>query len=93
MRPLSWDLDPLRDCLANAYLELGRFDEAIVEYRRVLRLNPRYPLAHYHLGLALAGKGDARASREAHAEFLRVWSQADDDLPQVVDAKRRLGVE
>lgn len=93
MRPLSWDVDPLQDCLANAYLELGRFDEAIVEYRRVLRLNPRYPLAHYHLGLALDGKGDARASRDAFAEFLQVWSQADDYLPQVVDAKRRLGVE
>jgi tetratricopeptide (TPR) repeat protein/DNA-binding winged helix-turn-helix (wHTH) protein len=90
-RSLDWDLDPLQDCLANAYLELGRFDEAIAEYRRVLQLNPRYPLAHYHLGLALAGKGDVQASRAALAKFLQVWSEADDDLPQVVDAKRRLG--
>ena len=93
MRPLGWDLDPLQDCLGNAYLELGRFDEAIAEYRRVLDLNPRYPLAHYHLGLALAGKGDEQAARAAFAEFLRVWSRADENLAAVVDAKRRLGGE
>ncbi len=48
-------------------------------------------LTSHHLGLALAGKGDEQASRGALTEFLQVWREADEDLPQVVDAKRRLG--
>src|SRR6185503_720986 len=40
----SAEADTLEDSLANAYLDLGRFDEAIGEYERILRLNPRYPL-------------------------------------------------
>ena len=44
--------DAFQDCLANAYLELGRLDEAIAEYQRVISINPNYPLAHYHLAEA-----------------------------------------
>src|SRR4029077_4735400 len=50
--PPSSGLDLYEDCLANAYLELGRLDEAISEYQHILRLNPHYPLAEYHLGQA-----------------------------------------
>ena len=45
--------------IANAYLELGRLDEAIAEYERILKLNPNYPLLHYHL----AQTYEQRASR------------------------------
>ena len=48
-RAAEWNIDSFEDCLANAFLALGRNDEAIAEYERILKINPHYPLAHYHL--------------------------------------------
>lgn len=89
-RPLSTDMDPLEDCLANAYLTLGRFDEAIAEYSRILRLNPHYPLVHYRLGLALEGKRQVVRARRAYEDFIAIWSGADPDVSEVIQAKARL---
>ncbi|MGH9938212.1 MAG: winged helix-turn-helix domain-containing tetratricopeptide repeat protein, partial [Blastocatellia bacterium] len=36
-RAVEWNIDSFEDCLANAYLELGRWDEAIAEYDRILQ--------------------------------------------------------
>jgi tetratricopeptide (TPR) repeat protein/DNA-binding winged helix-turn-helix (wHTH) protein len=90
-RPVIWDVDPLEDCLANAYLELGRLDEAIAEYERILRLNPNYPLAHYHLGQAYERQGLRNQARTEYESFLQVWKNADPDIPEVVAAKMVLG--
>jgi tetratricopeptide (TPR) repeat protein len=40
-------------------VEKGQVDEAIVDYRRSLRLHPDYPEAHYNLGSALLHNGQA----------------------------------
>ena len=80
----------VEDCLGRAYLELARWDEAIAEFERILKLNPRYPLAHYHLARAQEGKGERDRARNAYEEFLRVWKDADPDIAEVIDARRRL---
>ena len=36
------------------------------------------------------GNGDPEAARLALEEFLRIWPDADPDIPEVIDAKRRL---
>jgi tetratricopeptide (TPR) repeat protein/DNA-binding winged helix-turn-helix (wHTH) protein len=89
-RPIEWYFDSFEDCLANAYLELGRLDEAIAEYERILKLNPNYPLAHYHLGQAYERKGDGARARAAYERFLQVWKDADADIPEVIEAQQRL---
>ena len=89
-RPLYWNIDTFEDCLANAYLELGRLDEAIKEYERILRLNPNYPLAHYHLAQAYQRNGQPEPARAAYERFLQVWNDADPDIPQVIEAKKQL---
>jgi tetratricopeptide (TPR) repeat protein/DNA-binding winged helix-turn-helix (wHTH) protein len=89
-RPQIWDIDPLEDCLANAYLELGRTNEAIAEYERILRLNPNYPLAHYHLAQAYEQKGLSEQARAEYGRFLQIWKGADADLPAVTDARKQL---
>jgi tetratricopeptide (TPR) repeat protein/DNA-binding winged helix-turn-helix (wHTH) protein len=86
-----WNIDAYEDCLANAYLELSRYDEAIAEYERILKLNPNYPLVHYHLAQVFERKNQPDRARAAYARFLEVWKDADADLPQVVAAKRVLG--
>jgi len=88
--PPSSGLDLYEDCLANAYLELARLDEAISEYQRILRLNPNYPLAQYHLAQAFRQKGQSEQARAAYERFLQIWKGADADVPEVVDARRKL---
>ena len=89
-QPVYWNFDLLEDCLANAYLEFGWLNEAIAEYERLLRFNPNYPLAHYHLGQAYERQGKWEQARAAYQRFLEIWKDADRELPVVVQAKERL---
>jgi tetratricopeptide (TPR) repeat protein/DNA-binding winged helix-turn-helix (wHTH) protein len=89
-RPQTWTADAFEDCLANAYLKLGRLDEAIAEYERILKLNPNYPLVHFHLAQAYERKGQADQARAEYERFLQVWKDADADIPEVIAAKRAL---
>jgi tetratricopeptide (TPR) repeat protein/DNA-binding winged helix-turn-helix (wHTH) protein len=89
-RPTAADPETLEDVLANAYLELGRYDEAIAEFERVLKINPRFPLAHYGLGRAYEGKRQSESARKSYEQFLTVWARADRDIPEVVNAQARL---
>lgn len=78
------------DCLANAYLELGQYNDAIREYQRILNLNPNYPLVHYHLAEAYKGQGDSSQAQTEYALSLQVWKNADPDIPEVIRARRNL---
>ena len=88
--PPYWSSDSYEDCLANAYLESNMLDEAIAEYARIIRLNPNFPLAHYHLAQAYERKGDNDQARINYDRFLQVWTLADPDIPQILDARQRL---
>lgn len=87
---LYWNVDGIEDCLAQAYLELSRLDESITEYKRLLKINPNWPLAHYRLGLAYERKGEQQRAQASLKLFLQLWKDADTDAPEVVDAKMRL---
>lgn len=86
--PATWDIDSLEDCLANAYLELGKFDEAAAEYERILRLNPNYPLARFYLAQAFERKGQITEARENYRLFLENSKNADANIPQIISAKK-----
>jgi len=70
---------------------LGRLDEAIAEYERILKLNPNYPLANYRLAEVYARKGQPDLARASYARFLQIWKEADQDLPEVIAAKKYRG--
>jgi tetratricopeptide (TPR) repeat protein/DNA-binding winged helix-turn-helix (wHTH) protein len=89
--PPNWNIEAMEDCLANAFLELGRFDQAITEYERILRLNPNYPLARFHLAQAFEQKGQKNEARAAYQSFLQTWQNADADIPEVINAKKFIG--
>ena len=63
-------IDWFDDCLADGYLKLGRLDDAIAEYQRVLARNPNAALARYHLAEACARKDDKSLAREQYQQFL-----------------------
>ena len=80
---LFWEAENLEDCLARAYLELKRPDDAIAELHRILQRNPNFPLAHFHLAQAYELKGQPEQAYENYGKFRQVWKDADRDIPQV----------
>jgi tetratricopeptide (TPR) repeat protein len=88
--PATWSINPLEECLADAYLQLERFDEAIAEYERILRLNPNYPLARFHLAQAFERKGQIAEARKNYQMFLEMWKNADADIPEVISARKSI---
>jgi tetratricopeptide (TPR) repeat protein/DNA-binding winged helix-turn-helix (wHTH) protein len=91
--PAPTNLDHYEDCLANAYLALGRLDEAIAEYERILKLNPNYPLVHYHLAQAYEHQGQNNQARAEYERFLQVWKEADNDIPEVIAARKSVAIQ
>ncbi|HEX8723326.1 MAG TPA: tetratricopeptide repeat protein [Pyrinomonadaceae bacterium] len=59
----------LRVLLGRAYRETGFLAESIEEFRRALALDPRFPRAHYYLGLTYLLKDGADRLDDAAAEF------------------------
>ena len=78
------------DSLGDAFLRLGRFDEAIAEYRRVLGINPNHAMARYHLAVAYSRKHDLDRSRAEYRKFLETWAHADADVPEMRKAMAEL---
>ncbi|MFT3746154.1 MAG: tetratricopeptide repeat protein [Pyrinomonadaceae bacterium] len=86
----TWHLVDYEDCLANAFLQLGRYDEAISEYQRILSINPHYPRAQYFLARAFEAKGDVDQARSSYGSFLETWKYADHNIPEVVSTRKYL---
>jgi adenylate cyclase len=55
-----------------AFIELGRFDEAIVAGKKALRRNPSFPVAYRCLASAFAHLGRDAEAREAAARLLEL---------------------
>jgi adenylate cyclase len=55
-----------------AFVELGRFDEAIVAGKKAQRHNPSFPVSHNCLASAFAHLGRDAEAREAAARLLEV---------------------
>jgi tetratricopeptide (TPR) repeat protein/DNA-binding winged helix-turn-helix (wHTH) protein len=89
-RPLTWYVDSFETCLADAYLELGRNQEAAAEYRRVLAINPHYAHALYGLARASEALGRHDDARQNYARFLTLWKTADPDARDLLEARKRM---
>src|SRR3989442_14966420 len=58
--------------LGFAYRLMGRYEEAITAFKRVLSRNPDFLPAHVHLLVAYSELGQEVKARTAAAEFLRI---------------------
>lgn len=87
-----WAIDDMETALADACLELGRHDEAIADYTRVIGLLPNYAPAHFGLAQAYDRSGRRGDALRAYRTFLTLWRDADADAPSVLTAKRRVQV-
>jgi len=86
-RTPMYAVDWYEDCLANAYLRLGRLDEAILEYKRVLGIYPRLALAWHGLAKAYSANRQDALARWAYGEVPEIWSRGDEDIHQLSEAK------
>ena len=85
---------------AQSFLELGEYQNALNETFRFRPVNNQasvgyildhyWPKKDYIKGLAYEGLGDEINARKSFQDFLRVWSNADNSLPDIIDAKQRL---
>ena len=82
---------------AQAYIKSGKLEQAIAEYERLTTfdpdskdrrlINPRY---HYRLAKLYEEKGLKAKALERYEKFLDLWKDADEDWPQLHDARARL---
>lgn len=63
------DRPQLRIIFGRAYRETGFLPEAIEEFRRAVALDPRFPRAHYYLGLTYLLKDGSARIADAREEF------------------------
>lgn len=87
---LIWFIDPLDTCLADAFLRLEMYAEAIREYDVALRVNPTHGMTHFRLARAYEGAGRPADARAEYRRFLELWNNADDDIPEVIVARRQM---
>jgi tetratricopeptide (TPR) repeat protein len=86
-----------QDVLARAYQKAGNPGKAIEVYRKLLTFDPagqdrrvRIPLYHYRLGRLYEETGQKDKAAEQYRLFLDLWRDADPNLPEPADAKKRL---
>ena len=96
--PTFYEPKPYRkDVLARTYIQNGEIDKAIIEYEWLTTPYPkndyqclRHPTYHYRLAKLYELKEEDKKAIERYERFLKLWKNADKDLPEVIDAKKRL---
>ncbi len=85
-----------KDVLARAYHKNGNIDKAIAEYERLIAFDPdtkerflKHPKYHYRLAKLYEEKGATQKAITEYERFLDIWKDADEDLPELIDAKKR----
>jgi len=84
--------------LAECQYEKGLMDKAIKSLEQLQKINDNewcyrstyYPKSFYLLGKIYQKKGDKNNSEKNFEIFLNLWKNADPDLPDLIDAKKRL---
>jgi tetratricopeptide (TPR) repeat protein len=79
---------PVLESLGAAYLRAGKFDQAREAFQRILKVRPHSGFALLGLARANNKAQDKAKTSEFYRQFLKVWAQADQDLPQIMEARK-----
>jgi tetratricopeptide (TPR) repeat protein len=64
---------PVRQSLAAALLQAGRFDEALHQFQQALRRAPNNGWTYYGLAQLHKARGNPKAARDAEAQLANTW--------------------
>ncbi len=86
------------ESLSNCYFQTGEWDKAIEIYEEMVTLSGSvgweaqdcYVHAFFNLAKAYEEAGDAIGAIKYYKRFLEIWSEADEDLPELSEAKVNL---
>ncbi|UCG52217.1 MAG: protein kinase [Candidatus Latescibacterota bacterium] len=90
VRPGGLDDIQLRENLALAYRMGGQLEEAARVLQELVSVYGGHALAHYRLGHVYEEMGRSVEAKNEYTKFLEKWANADEGLPQLTDARRRL---
>ncbi len=86
----TWIFILWKETAARAFVMAGRLEEAAVTHRELLSIYGGHALSHYELGTIYEEMKRPVEAKKEYAKFLEMWSEADEGLPQLVDARKRL---
>jgi serine/threonine protein kinase len=69
---------------------MGVVYKAAEVHRDMLRVFGGHALSHYELGQIYEEMKRQADAKKEYTKFLEMWSEADEGLPQLVDARKRL---
>lgn len=81
-------IKPTHELYGEILLFLDRPQEAQHQFERALLWHPNRARSVLGLARATAQMGHVQATRQAYATFLNIWNQADQDLPELKEAKQ-----
>jgi tetratricopeptide (TPR) repeat protein len=88
-----------QDIAPRAYEKMGDFDKAIEAYQKLVDFDPKgrdrrwhIPVYHYRLGRLCEAKGLKDRAAAEYRRFLDLWKDGDPDIPELLDAKKRMGI-
>jgi len=91
------NIPSLQDVLARAYFQTGELDKAITEYEKLITFDQKskdrrliHPKYHYRIAKLYQEKGWIDKAINEYEKCIEIWKDADDGLPELVDAKKRL---
>jgi tetratricopeptide (TPR) repeat protein len=84
-------LKPSHELFGEILLRAGKPKEAASAFATALARQPHRARSLLGTARAAAASGDKPAALAAYADFLRVWQQADADLPELREARAYLG--
>ncbi|MFC1502571.1 tetratricopeptide repeat protein, partial [bacterium] len=93
---LSYNIPFIQDAMARAYHQNRNLNKAISEYEKLITFYPNskdrhliHPKYHYRLAKLYEEKDWKGKAIEQYQTFLDIWKDADEGLPELVDAKAR----
>lgn len=82
---------PVAETEAAALMKAKDYKGAEEAYRAALVQRPNSGFGLYGLALTKESSGDTAGAREAYAAFLKAWSHADPNLPEIAHAQKVVG--
>lgn len=92
--------DMARYGIGEAFFHQGKIKMALQEFQNMRKTHSGetndflydeyWPRKHYKIGLCYEKMGDGLKAIEHFEKFLEIWSEADEDIDDIVDAKRRI---